>query len=161
MSKILDQEIQLVIFNLNTQSYGIDMTNIEELTDIQNLIPATESLTCITGRVEVRGKMVPVIDMKKRYHLKKSGNNSNCRILVINKNNLKMGLIVDSVSEMLKIQINSIKPIDSLFIGEHLEHVLGVISLKGKSVLLIDMEKIISETELDAFESSNRLLIRI
>jgi purine-binding chemotaxis protein CheW len=155
MYKEENQEKQLVVFKLEGQSYAVDITKVSEMINLQTLVPVFETPVYIEGMIEVRGNSVPVIDLRKRFHLAKKPRNQDNRILVVNCKGYEVGIIVDSVSELLKVSPKAVKSLECLFIGEHLEHLLGVVRLTEKNVILMDMDTILSSHDLDAIRDWN------
>jgi purine-binding chemotaxis protein CheW len=157
MNRVETREIQLVLFKLEGRYYGVDISNVTEMVDLQPLMPVFETPVYVEGMIDVRGYSVPVVDLRKRFHLAKAGRNADNRILVVNCNGRELGIIVDSICELLKVPAESIKLLDCIFIGEHLEHLLGVVRLKEKVVILMDMNTILSKSDYENLRAWNSI----
>lgn len=138
---------QLVVFKLEAHLFGIDITRLSEMIEIENLRTGDNAFSHSAGTIEVRGKTVPVVDLRKRFNLAKALGNQDNRILVIDYEGRELGIKVDSVTGLVKVQKSGISPIDYLFIGEHLEHLDGVVKYKDKPILLMDIETILTEVD--------------
>jgi purine-binding chemotaxis protein CheW len=154
-------EIQLVVYKLDGHIYGLDISNVREMIDLQPLVPVSEMPECFEGTIKVREHSIPVVDLRKRFHLPKIGHLPNNRILVVNCHDREVGIIVDSVNELLIVSAESIKPLDFLFIGEHLEHLSGVVRLNEKVVILMDMNTIVSRADIEKFRAQNNITDKI
>jgi purine-binding chemotaxis protein CheW len=154
-------EKQLVVFKLDTYYFGIDIIKISEMIEIDAMRAADDTFSFALGTLEVRGNSVPVVDLRKRFHLAKALKNKDNRILVVDCRNQELGIIVDSVTELIKVPESGILPIDYLFIGEHLEHLTGVVKLKDKPVLLMDLDSLLTEAEHDTIKYRKKEYIKI
>jgi purine-binding chemotaxis protein CheW len=157
MNRVEIREVQIVLFKLEGHYYGVDVSNVSEMVNLQPLIPVFETPVYVEGMINVRGYSVPVVDLRKRFHLVRAGRNANNRILVVNNNGRELGIIVDSVCELLKVPADSIKPLDCIFIGDNLEHSLGVVRLKEKVVILMDMNTILSKSDYENLQAWNSI----
>jgi purine-binding chemotaxis protein CheW len=145
--------VQIVVFRLDLELYGVDISRVSEMLDPQNLIREAGTSGNIEGMIETRGKFVPVIDLRKRFHLPRVEPNKDRRILVVSAKNGELGIIVDSVSELVKVQRGSVLPIDSLFIGNHIEHLLGVLRINHNPIILMDMDSLISTNDQEIIKT--------
>jgi purine-binding chemotaxis protein CheW len=159
MYKAENPEKQIVVFKLDTQSYGIDITRISEMVEIKNLITTDAAPEFASGMIEIRGYLIPVVDLRKRFHLNRPLNNKDNRILVVDTRGNELGIVVDSVTELIIVQESCVEPIDCLFIGERLEHLLGVVRLKDRPVILLDVDTILSKVDQAILNKSSRKVL--
>jgi purine-binding chemotaxis protein CheW len=147
MYKMENPGKQFVVFKLDAQSYAIDINKISEMVEIQNLRSGDNIPLFAIGTIEVKSDSVPVVDLRKRFHLAKVPDTRDNRILVVDCKGREIGIKVDSVTELIQVQESGIDPIDCLFIGEHLEHLLGVVRYKDRPIILMDLDKILSKVD--------------
>lgn len=139
---------EYVIFRLADESYGIDIDfveNIEKHTDITR-VPYTEKY--IQGVINLRGNIIPVINVRKRFKLEDKSADKDSRIMIINLNDLKVGLLVDASSEVLQIEDESIEPAPSVT-GADDDYVSEIGKDNGRIIMIIDLEKLLELEELE------------
>src|SRR3990167_1397030 len=143
------QEHQLVIFSIGDEEFGVDISQVRE---IVRLIPITylpKAPEFIEGVVNLMGQVVAVIDLAKRLVISSKQRGDNTRIIIVEIEGLTMGMIVDSVSEVLRLSSEHVEEVPSVIQTEVQEHYIsGVGKLKDRLlVLLLDLKKVLTPTE--------------
>lgn len=141
-------EEQIVIFQLNEQSYGIDIMAVQEIIRLQEITKVPGAPDFVEGIIKLRGGVIPVIDLGRRFGLSAGERTGQSRIIIVQVNNVTFGMIVDSVQEVLRIPASSIEPpppiaaggVDSSFLK-------GVALLDDRLVILLEHTKILYENE--------------
>ena len=151
--KIAKAEKQLVVFNLGKEVYAVDISIVREIIHIQAITQVPGTPHSVEGVINLRGSIIPIVDLRKRFRLNAVDKDKNTRIVVVNCKGQDVGVIVDSVAEVLRIPVDSIEPAASLFTNEHLEHLLGIVKLTGKLVILLDMDQVLNRQEMVALSS--------
>lgn len=152
-----DEEIQLVVFQLADQEYGVMIDAIQEIILIpeeMNVVPKTPDF--IEGMINLRGTVLPVIDMRKRFGLKAIERKDSQRIIVFNIDGLHSGFIVDAVSEVLRIPSQVIE--DSPKLSADQARIMGkVANLKDQNrmILILDVSKLLDEQEVSELADVN------
>ncbi len=151
----LDEELQLVTFTLADQEYGIFIDYIQEIILVPeqiNIVPKTPDY--IEGMINLRGAVLPVIDMRKRLGQEPSSKQESQRIIVLNIDGIKTGFIVDCVTEVLSIPASRIEVTPKLS-EDQAQLMDRVINLeeKGRIILIINAEKLLSEEEMDEIKN--------
>lgn len=139
---------EYVIFRLADESYGIDIDfveNIEKHTEITR-VPYTEKY--IQGVINLRGNIIPVINVRRRFKLEDKSADKDSRIMIINLNDLKVGLLVDASSEVLQIQQSAIEQAPSVT-GADDDYVSHIGKDNGRIIMIIDLEKLLELEELE------------
>jgi len=145
MAKVgFDGEIQLVIFKLGEEEYGVDILNVQEIIKMVEFTKLPNLPSFIEGVINLRGKIIPVIDLKKRFNLASKKYTEDNRIVVIDVNNITVGMVVDAVSEVLRISCNTIEPTPTIISSIDTEYLKGVGKLEDRLLILLDIEKIFS-----------------
>jgi purine-binding chemotaxis protein CheW len=98
----------------------------------------------ITKVPNLRGKVIPVIDMGKRFGLEKVENNKNNRIVVVNIQDTILGIIVDAVTEVIRIPMDSIEPVSDIITAANSDYLLGIAKLADTMVILLELDKLLS-----------------
>jgi purine-binding chemotaxis protein CheW len=151
-------EIRLLVFNLGENAFALPIEAIDEVARVPSQItrvPKTPKF--LEGVVNLRGEVLPVVDQRKRFDMPKPENSESRRLIVVRTERHRAGLIVDSVSEVLRLASNRIKPAPNLT-EETSRLIHGVINLEetGRMVLVLDPAELLSRAErtlLDAFEA--------
>lgn len=140
--------LQLVTFKLAEEEYGIDILKVHEIIRMMSITKVPNAPDFVYGVINLRGKVIPVISLRKRFGLDTHEDDSkNLRIVVVELNKVVIGFIVDSVSEVLKIPQDAIEPPASLIANVGSEYITGVAKLEDRLVILLDLEHLLSETE--------------
>ncbi len=145
--------MQLVIFELANEEYGVEITDLQEIIKLQDITPIPNSPDFINGIIDLRGKIAVVMDLKKRFGLngvkEESKEDKEKRILVADINGNIFGLIVDKVAEVKKTPLDSVKKTPELVTNKiHAEYLKGVSVLEERLILLLDLTKVLAEKEL-------------
>lgn len=142
------QEMQAVGFYIGEDEYAIKISNVREIypmTDIRNVPKAPPF---VEGVINLRGVIVPIIDLRKRFDLLKNDNNLSSKILIVELNQNQIGLIVDNVSEVIRFYVDEIEKTPPMFSANiDSQYVQGVAKMKDKLIILLDVEKLLSYEE--------------
>ncbi len=141
--------LQLVSFNVGSEEFGIDILKVQEIIRLINITEVPNSPDFIDGIINLRGKVIPVIDLRVRLGLTKIAHNNSTRIIVVEVNSMTVGFIVDAVSEVLRIPRNITEPPPSMAAGMNSEFITAVGKLEDRLLILLDLEKILSTSEKD------------
>lgn len=149
-----DSLIQLVSFTLDKEEFGIDILKVQEINRTPNITRVPNCPDFIEGVINLRGRIVPIIDLRKRFGMKTSEQSKDTRIIVVEVLSKVVGFIVDSVSEVLRIPHSVIDPPPALVAGIQAEFIEGIGKLENRLLILLNLEKILSSTELQSLELS-------
>jgi|HubBroStandDraft_6_1064221.scaffolds.fasta_scaffold05315_4 purine-binding chemotaxis protein CheW len=152
-----DELLQLVSFNLDNEEYGLEILRVQEIIRMQGLTRVPNSPAFVDGVINLRGKVIPVIALRKRFGLAAHANDKQTRIVVTEVSGAIIGFVVDSVSEVLRIPANTIEPAPRLG-NVNQEFVAGVAKLDGRLLILLDVERVMTEEENSALASPQELL---
>lgn len=139
---------EYVIFRLADESYGIDIDhveNIEKHTDITR-VPYTKKY--IQGIINLRGNIIPVINVRERFNLEVIDADKDSRIMIINHNDLKVGLLVDASSEVLQLDNSNIEAAPKVT-GVDDDYVSDIGKDNGRIIMIIDLEKLLELEEIE------------
>jgi purine-binding chemotaxis protein CheW len=129
------------------ENFGVPIGIVHEIVRMMDITVVPDSPSFIEGVINLRGKIIPVVDLRKRFAEEPVPNRRN-RIMVAELDGHQVGLVVDSANEVLKINPELIEPPPSIFEQGELNYVTGVGKLNGKLVILIDLAKIMQRGEL-------------
>lgn len=146
--------IQLVSFNLDKEEYGIEVLKVREIIRMTNITHMPNTPHYVEGIINLRGKVIPIVSMRKKFGLMETGNNSHTRIMVMDIEGELMGFIVDAVSEVIRISASEIQPSPAVVAGGiDQECIAGVINQSERLLVLLDLDKMFSHEEKQTFSS--------
>ena len=145
--------LQLVTFKLGTEEFGVDILKVQEINKMMNITRIPNAPACIEGVINLRGKIIPIVDLRKRLGFREQPYDKSTRIIVVELEGLVLGFIVDSVSEVLRIPENTIEPPPSMVAGIESEYIEGVGKLDDRLLILLELKKVFSSPERKDIES--------
>ena len=134
-------------FKVGEEEFGIEILSVQEIIRLQELTRVPNSPEFVDGVINLRGKVIPVIALRKRFGLPQQAHDKETRIVVLETNSIVIGLVVDSVSEVLRIPADAVVPPPRLGTIEK-EFVSGVGKLDNRLLILLDLERIVSVPNL-------------
>jgi purine-binding chemotaxis protein CheW len=136
-------EFHIVGFRVGRETYGVPISALHEIVRVPEITAVPDAPDYLEGVINLRGKIVSVIDLRKRFGEKSAVPNRRNRILVVEHKGRRSGLIVDSASEVLKIPAADIDPAPAIFHDGGLNCVTGLGKMKGRLIVLLDMNKLL------------------
>jgi purine-binding chemotaxis protein CheW len=152
------QTVQYVVFNMANEEYGIEITDLKEIIEVPDITSIPNAPDFIKGITDLRGEIVTVIDLKKRFNLHETAVSEDAkkRILVIKINDSTFGLLVDDVKEILKVPVDSVKKTPDLVTTKiHSDYLKGVSTFNDRLILLLNVSKILDEEDLQKISKIN------
>ena len=148
--------VQLIVFNLGDEEFGANIDQVREIIRTRLITPIPNSPDFIDGLTTVRGEIAVVIDLKNRFLLPANKGMEEKHIIMTVQDKNIFGLIVDEVTEVLRISETEIKVTPELIIKVDINYVPGVLMLKDRLIIMLDLHKVLSEEELVKL-SENRI----
>ncbi len=145
--KELRQEVQLACFRVGQELYALDIMRIKEIIRPQKLTAIPKAPSFIEGVINLRGAVIPVADMRKRFDQPISEENRKNRIVICSLSGKIIGLLVDEVTEVKRYSRKEIAPAPQFIKGPQADYFLGVARRDDELVMLIDLEKVLSTNE--------------
>lgn len=141
-----EEFLQLVSFNVAKEEYGVPILKVQEIIRMPGFTRVPNSPPFVEGVINLRGKVIPVISLRKRFGLDPQPHNRQSRIVVAEVSGAIIGFVVDSVSEVLRISPAEIEPAPRLG-NSHQEFIAGVVKLDGGLLILLDVERVMTDAE--------------
>ena len=142
---------QLVVMRLAKEDYGVDITVVREIIRMQKITEVPQAPAYVEGIINLRGSVIPVVDLRKRFDLPVAEVSSDTRIVVVDVRSHTVGLVVDAVMEVISVPTEAIEPVGSLTSGGSLTTDLrGIVKLAENLIILIHLENLletIADTE--------------
>lgn len=145
----LDSERKLVVFRVGRETYGIDIGAVAEISQMQDITHVPRTPIFIEGIINVRGQVLPVIDLRKRFGLEQTQLSRDSRIIQVEVGVYKLGLIVDAVTEVLPISSSMVEPPSPVISSIDTEFIQGVVKAGERLIILINLERVLSKKEQD------------
>lgn len=148
----MDKDLQVVGFRIGDETFGVRISTVREIVRVPEITVVPNAPDYIEGVINLRGRIIPVMDLRKRFGAKDVEPNKRNRILVVEVENKVVGLIVNSASEVLKIPPSEVVAPSSMFQEGEMSFVTGVGKLNGRLIILLDTAKIMQRGELRQLE---------
>ncbi len=139
--------MQLVTFSIGEEEFGVDILKVQEIIRTMEITKVPRAPQFVEGVINLRGKVIPIIDLRRRFGLEARGHDKNTRIIVIEINNMIVGFVVDSVSEVLRIPFSTVEPPPPVVSGTESEYISGVGKLEDRLLILLDLDRLLSHEE--------------
>lgn len=144
----MNRELHIVGFQVGRETYGVPIASLHEIVRVTDITAVPDAPEYIEGVINLRGKIVSVIDLRKRFGEKQTVANRKNRILVVESSGRLTGLIVDSASDVLKIPSSDVEPPPAVFQEGGLNCVTGLGKYKNRLIILLDMSKLLQAGSL-------------
>ncbi len=146
----VDDYMQWVTFRLADEIYGVNVMQVQEVLRMKDIAPVPGAPDYVLGIINLRGNVVTVIDARKRFRLTDSEPDDATRIVIIEVDGQVIGMLVDSVAEVINLRSSDIEASPNLGKdeNEHSRYIQGVFSRKDDILILIDLNKLFADTEL-------------
>ncbi len=144
-------EEQLVVFELSGEAYGINVTQVQSIIPMPEIITVPGAPSFVEGVVNLRGVVIPVVDLRNRFDLSQPTNGQKSVIVIAELNDLRIGLVVDKVTEVAKIPETAIEPPSPLLTGVDTAYLRGIGKIAEEQlVILLDLGRVFSTDEQQA-----------
>lgn len=146
-------EEQVVVFHLKEQTYGVDIATVYEIIRMENITRVPGTPPFVEGISNLRGRIIPVIDLCKRFGLEQSEVTQSTRIIIVDLDGNTVGMIVDAVSEVLRFPTNVVEPPPPIVNGIGAEYLRGVALWDQRLIILLNLKKILNSNEKESLTS--------
>lgn len=150
-------EHQLVILELENESYGVNIAAVESIIKMQSITKIPHAPSFVEGIINLRGKILPIIDLRKRFDLESKNVSNDGRIVVVSIDKSEVGMIVDGVSEVMTVTDQEIEPPPQMVTSIKSEFISGIAKSDDRLVILLDLNVLLSldeKKEINAFSTS-------
>jgi len=144
-------QLQLVTFDVAEEHFAVDILSVQEINRMLQITRVPQAPECLEGVINLRGRIIPVVDLRKRFGLEPAERNSESRIVVVEITGRVIGFIVDRVNEVLRVDSSVVEPAPPFVLSVNSEYVRGVAKLEEQLVILLDLSKLF---DVDALAKS-------
>jgi len=143
-------EKQLVVFDLADETYGVDIGSVREIIRIQEITKVPRTPDYVEGVINLRGKVIPVIDLRKKFGFEKAEVTKDTRIVVVDINGADIGVVVDAVTEVLRLSSDAVEPPTGVITTAESDYLLGIAKLESRLIILLDLQKALLNIDVQA-----------
>lgn len=144
--------VQLVTFLLGNAEYGIDIMQAQSIIKMDKITLIPNAPDFVEGVINLRGNVIPVIDLKKRFHLEEGDGEKNSGIIIVKVGGVEMGIIIDAISKVIYLSEENMQPPPPVFAGIGQKYIKGVGRLEDRLLIILDLDKLLSFEEQEALK---------
>ncbi len=142
-----EELLQLVSFNIGDEEFGVDILKVQEINRMVEVTRVPNAPEYVDGVINLRGKVIPIIDLRRRFGMPRKEKDKNTRIIVVELTGKVLGFVVDAVSEVLRIPNSVTEPPPSIIAGIKAEYITAIGKLENRLLILLDLERVLSVDE--------------
>jgi purine-binding chemotaxis protein CheW len=149
-STFSEKNLQLVIFELSGEEFGVEILQVSEIIPVSRITSIPQAPECIKGLINLRGKIVVVIDLNKRLGFSSKETDSLSKIIIMEVRGTVIGMLVNSVTEILRLPLSSIEPTPEIIKSKiNAEYLTGVGKVGNRIIVLLNLARVLGEEEID------------
>jgi len=148
------KDMQLVVFNAGKELYGVGIHAVHEIVKVPDVTAVPDAPAFLEGVINLRGRIVPVVDLRKRMRLPEGERTKSTRILIVENVGKMVGLLVDAVSEVVKVAPDAIEPPPDMISSIGVEYVTGVVKAGARLIVMLDLDKVLSIEDMKKIGSA-------
>ena len=149
-SEVSDEGLQLVVFELSGEEFGVDILQVSEIIPAPRITRVPQAPECVKGLINLRGKIIVLIDLNIRLGFSPKERDELSRIIIVEVGNTVIGMLVNSVKEVMKLPLSTIEPTPEMIKSKiNSEYLKGVGKLDGRLLILLNLAKVLGEEEAD------------
>ena len=152
-AKSSSELLQLVSFKIGSEEFGVDILKVQEINRMVEITKVPQAPHYVEGVINLRGKVIPIVDLRTRFGLEGKEYDKDTRIVVVDISGNIMGMVVDSVSEVLRLPADTIEPAPEIAAGVNSEYIKGVAKLDDRLLIFLDLSKVIDVSELAGMDA--------
>ncbi len=150
--------IQVVSFRLATEEYGVDIAQVQEIIRMVEITHVPRAPRFMEGVINLRGQLIPIIDLRTRFGMKRLDATKSTRIVVTEIGSKRVGIVVDSVSEVLNIPIENVEDAPEMIAGVGTEYIQGVGKVGDRLIIMLDLTMVITGEDKRDLENLDQLV---
>ncbi|MCF8240147.1 MAG: chemotaxis protein CheW [Melioribacteraceae bacterium] len=148
-----DEVLQLVSFKIGNEEFGVDILKVQEINKMMQITKVPNAPSHVEGVINLRGKIIPVIDLRIKLRIERKDYNNNTRIVVLENDNNIVGFIVDEVKEVLRIPKSITEAPPEMVAGIDSKYITSIGKLEDRLLILLDLDEIINNTDVEYEEA--------
>lgn len=149
-----EELLQLVSFKIAEEEFGVDILKVQEIIRMLEVTRVPNAPEHVDGVINLRGKVIPIVNLRRRFGMERKERDKNTRIVVVELTNKVIGFVVDAVHEVLRIPRSVTEAPPSLVGGVREEYITGVGKLEDRLLILLDLERILTVNQLESIAAT-------
>lgn len=145
-----DRILQLVTFTLGGEEYAVDILKVQEINRMKEITRFPNAPYYVEGVINLRGKVIPIVSLRKMFGLPEEEDRSQQKIMIMDIQGVTIGLIVDTVSEVLRISANIVESPPAMTYSVSTEFISGIAKMEDRLIILLDMDRLIGKDKTDS-----------
>lgn len=145
---------QLLIFKLNEEYFGVEITNIDQIIPPKEITKIPNTPDYIEGLLSLRGKVYTVFNLRKRFCLPDRGFDDSTKIVIVNVNSVAIGFIVDEVNEIARVEDENIESTPKTIASLNKKYINGIAKIGERLVIMLDLEQVLSVSKEDSIQKA-------
>ena len=150
------EQLQLVSFTVGDELFAVDILRVQEINRMMSLTKVPQSPPGVEGVINLRGRIIPVLDLRVQFGFPKSEQSEHTRIIVIEVKGSTIGFVVDSVREVMRINSNIVEPSPQMGTSIDSSYVSGVAKLDDQLLILLELENLLSTESLKSITNMSK-----
>lgn len=148
------KNLQFVVFSIGKELYGVGIDAVQEIVRVPEITEMPDAPAFLEGVINLRGRIVPVIDLRKRFRLQGKEKTKSTRVLIADNSGSLVGLLVDTVSEVIKIQPDAIEEPPQMVSDVGVEYITGVAKVNSRLIIILDLRNVLSIEDIKQITNS-------
>lgn len=148
--KTVETEMKAIVFQLKDEEYGVDVHQVRSIERLQEITRVPRTPSFVKGVINLRGIVTPVIDLRSRFDIEETEPTDETRIIIVNANDLEVGMIVDSANDVIDVPANAVEQAPKVVGGIDAEYLDGVAKLEKRLLILLNLDKVLNPEEIIA-----------
>ena len=146
---------EFLAFKLGAEEYGIDILRVQEIRSYEEPTRIANAPDFIKGVVNLRGVIVPIVDMRLKFNLEQANYDSFTVVIVLNIGSRVVGMVVDAVSDVITLTAEQLRPVPAFGSAIDSDHLLAIGAVQERMLILVDIEKLMSSSEMGLVEQAH------
>jgi purine-binding chemotaxis protein CheW len=146
--------VQVVSFQLGAEEYGVEISQVQEIIRMVEITHVPRAPHFMEGVINLRGQLIPIIDLRTRFGMPREEATKSTRVVVIEVGGKRVGMVVDSVSEVLNIPVESVEDAPEMIVGVGTEYIQGVGKVGDRLIIMLDLTMVITGEEKRELEAA-------
>ncbi|KXG43407.1 chemotaxis protein CheW [Tepidibacillus infernus] len=155
MSNTVEQnssEIKVIVFRLGSEEYGVDVQQVKSIERMEHITRVPNTPPFVKGVINLRGVVIPIIDLRRRFSIEQKDYNESTRIIIVNVEEMEVGLIVDAANDVIDIPVQAIEPPPKVVGAVEAIYLRGVAKLSNRLLILLNLDKVLNVDEMKELE---------
>jgi purine-binding chemotaxis protein CheW len=146
---------ELLTFTLGSEEYGIDILKVQEIRGYDAVTTIANSPSFIKGVINLRGIIVPIVDMRIKFNLGNITYNELTVVIILNIAKRVVGIVVDGVSDVIALAPDQIKPAPEFSSSLDMQYIMGLGTVDERMIIVVDIEKLMTSSDMDLVEAAS------